>query len=118
MSTPSIAQAETLRTVGSAQARTADASDVARTASLREETAAARESSAFDIAPRTRSELANRVMNVAIASLALVIASPAMLIAALAVRLTSKGPIFYRQVRVGIDQRWKQKGRRGHCRRA
>lgn len=56
--------------------------------------------------PRPRSELATRVFNVIIASVMLVVASPVMLLAALAVRLTSRGPIFYMQERIGIDRRW------------
>ena len=58
------------------------------------------------IEPRSRSEFANRVMNIAIAVVALVLLSPVLALFALLVRLTSRGPIFYRQVRVGIDKRW------------
>jgi lipopolysaccharide/colanic/teichoic acid biosynthesis glycosyltransferase len=68
------------------------------------------------IAPRSRSEIANRVMNVVIASVALVLASPIILLFAILVKVTSRGPIFYRQVRVGIDKRWKNKTRHD-CRR-
>jgi lipopolysaccharide/colanic/teichoic acid biosynthesis glycosyltransferase len=39
-----------------------------------------------------------------------------MLLFAVLVKLTSRGPIFYRQVRVGIDKRWKNKNRHD-CRR-
>jgi lipopolysaccharide/colanic/teichoic acid biosynthesis glycosyltransferase len=68
------------------------------------------------VEPRTRSELANRVMNVLVASIALVVISPVLALFALLVKLTSKGPIFYRQVRIGIDQRWKH-GTKEDCRR-
>ena len=44
-------------------------------------------------------------MNVMIASVALFLAAPVMLLAAALVRLTSPGPIFYSQARVGIDRR-------------
>jgi len=44
-------------------------------------------------------------MNVVIASIALVVASPVMVLFALLVKLTSPGPIFYSQPRVGIDRR-------------
>ena len=57
-------------------------------------------------------------MNVVVASLALLLVSPIMLVLAILVRVTSRGPVFYRQVRVGIDQRWKQKSKDGHDRRA
>ena len=57
------------------------------------------------VEPRTRSEVAERVVNVLVAGLALVIASPLILVAAILIKLTSRGPVFYRQVRVGIDKR-------------
>ncbi len=116
MSPKGSAQAE-LTVLASAQVRPAE-SEIGRAVPVRDEAIAPQGVAAFDVAPRTRSELANRVMNLVIASVALIIVSPVMALFALAVRLTSEGPIFYRQVRVGIDQRWKQKGRRGHCRRA
>ena len=45
----------------------------------------------------------NRVADVAVAGTALVLASPVLAAAALAVKLTSAGPALYRQVRVGKD---------------
>jgi lipopolysaccharide/colanic/teichoic acid biosynthesis glycosyltransferase len=72
---------------------------------------------ALHVEPRSRSELANRLLNVLVASVALLIVSPVLVLFAFLVRVTSRGPIFYRQVRIGIDQRWKQKGRRD-CRRS
>lgn len=36
----------------------------------------------------------------------LLVASPIMLLTALMIRLTSRGPILYTQIRVGIDRRW------------
>ncbi len=52
-----------------------------------------------------RSEVLNRVANVAIAVLALVILSPFLLLVALAIKLTSRGPVVYVQQRVGMDRR-------------
>src|SRR6185312_11264030 len=52
-----------------------------------------------------RSEALNRLLNVVIAVLALVVLGPVMLLIALAVGLTSRGPIFYVQDRVGVDRR-------------
>ncbi len=43
-----------------------------------------------------------RVLDILIASLALVILSPLLLAAAIAIRLGSRGPVFYRQRRVGL----------------
>ena len=48
---------------------------------------------------------ARRALNVTMAVLGLVVASPLMLIIALLVKLTSPGPVFYTQTRVGIDRR-------------
>ena len=59
-----------------------------------------------DFEPRARSERICRVFNVTVALCILVVAAPVMALAALLVRLTSKGPIFYMQVRVGIDRRY------------
>jgi lipopolysaccharide/colanic/teichoic acid biosynthesis glycosyltransferase len=44
-----------------------------------------------------------RVFDIAIALLALVVLSPVLLIAAIAIKLGSRGPVFYRQLRVGLD---------------
>lgn len=46
-----------------------------------------------------------RALNVAVAVIGLVIALPVMLIIALLVKLSSPGPVFYRQTRVGINRR-------------
>ena len=59
-----------------------------------------------DFEPRPRSELATRVFNIIVAGLMLVLAAPVMLLAALAIRLSSRGPILYMQERVGLDRRW------------
>ncbi|MFN7530774.1 MAG: sugar transferase [Gemmatimonas sp.] len=59
-----------------------------------------------DFEPRRRSELASRVFNVVVALLMLTASLPVMLITALLIRLSSRGPVFYTQVRVGLDRRW------------
>lgn len=56
--------------------------------------------------PQPRSEWLCRVLNVSVALLLTVISAPIMLLTALLVRLTSKGPILYTQTRVGLDRRW------------
>lgn len=58
-----------------------------------------------NLEPRSRSEQVDRIMNVMIASVALVFLSPVMLLFAALVKLTSPGPIFYSQARVGLDRR-------------
>jgi lipopolysaccharide/colanic/teichoic acid biosynthesis glycosyltransferase len=47
----------------------------------------------------------NRALDVAIAGLGLAIASPVLAVAALAVKLEDRGPVLYRQTRVGKDGR-------------
>ncbi len=58
-----------------------------------------------DFEENRRSELANRIVNVALASAALAALVPVFVIVAVAIRLTSNGPIVYRQIRVGVDRR-------------
>lgn len=59
-----------------------------------------------DFGPRSRSEWACMLFNVTMATLMLIVASPVMLLTALLIRMTSRGPIVYTQVRVGLDRRW------------
>ena len=48
---------------------------------------------------------ARRVLNIVVAIAGLVLAAPVMLVVAVLVKLTSPGPVLYRQVRVGQDRR-------------
>jgi lipopolysaccharide/colanic/teichoic acid biosynthesis glycosyltransferase len=52
---------------------------------------------------RSRGDALNRAADVAVAGTALLVASPLFALAALAVKLTSPGPVLYRQTRVGKD---------------
>ena len=61
--------------------------------------------SATEIMPRERSEILGRVVNVVVAAVALVLLLPLIALVALAIRLTSRGPVFYSQTRVGLDRR-------------
>ncbi len=54
---------------------------------------------------RSRGEMGVRALNVAIAAGLLVLLSPLLLLIMVAVKLTSSGPVFYKQVRVGLDRR-------------
>ncbi len=58
-----------------------------------------------DVRPRERSEALGRAVNVVVAAVALVVLFPLILLVALAVKLTSRGPVFYAQTRVGLDRR-------------
>ena len=49
--------------------------------------------------------LARRLLNLAVAAIGLVLLAPLMLIIALAVKLTSRGPVRFVQTRIGIDRR-------------
>jgi lipopolysaccharide/colanic/teichoic acid biosynthesis glycosyltransferase len=51
------------------------------------------------------SERANRALNIVLATIALVIVSPFLILIAIAVKLTSRGPILYTQIRIGVDER-------------
>jgi lipopolysaccharide/colanic/teichoic acid biosynthesis glycosyltransferase len=55
------------------------------------------------------SDRATRALNLTVGVLALLLAWPLFVLVAVAVKLSSKGPVFYKQVRIGIDRRWNQK---------
>ena len=59
------------------------------------------------------SEKLNRAVNFSIALVSLIVLSPLMLLIAIAVKATSRGPIVYRQTRVGVDRRRSGGDRRG-----
>ena len=60
----------------------------------------------FDSTAASRhGEIAIRVLNVAIAAVLLLLLSPLLLLITAGVKLTSRGPVFYKQVRVGLDRR-------------
>jgi lipopolysaccharide/colanic/teichoic acid biosynthesis glycosyltransferase len=55
--------------------------------------------------PQAPDGLLRRVFNVAIATAGIVLSAPLMAAIALVVKVTSRGPVFYTQLRVGIDRR-------------
>lgn len=57
------------------------------------------------VEPAVRSEAVNRAVNVLIAGIALLVLAPICVLVALAIKLTSRGPVFYTQTRVGLDRR-------------
>lgn len=69
-----------------------------------------------ELAPRERSETVSRLVNVVAAAIMLILIAPLMALIAIAIRLTSRGPVLYTQVRVGLDRRWRYPGI-GHARR-
>ncbi len=52
-----------------------------------------------------RRTIMQRELNVLVALIALILTLPMMLVVAIAIKLTSPGPIFYKQIRVGLDRR-------------
>lgn len=62
-------------------------------------------------------EVARRALNIVVACIGLVLAAPIMLVVAIAVRLTSPGPVIYTQIRIGQDRR-RRGGSAGAPRRA
>lgn len=61
------------------------------------------ELSMFHISPED--DLLKRAGDIIISVLLLIVASPIMLITALLIKATSKGPVFYKQTRITLDQR-------------
>lgn len=58
-----------------------------------------------------------RALNVLVAALGLLLTLPLMIVIAIAVRLTSRGPILYTQTRVGVDRRTAGDQSHGRARR-
>jgi sugar transferase (PEP-CTERM system associated) len=56
-----------------------------------------------ELGPRRQTLLYQSLSNIVVAGIGVVVAAPVMLLVALAVRLSSPGPVLYRQVRVGLD---------------
>jgi len=56
-----------------------------------------------ELGPRRQTLLYQSLSNLLLAGVGAIVSAPLMLIVALAVRLSSAGPILYRQVRVGMD---------------
>ena len=57
----------------------------------------------IDEAPLDFSVVMKRVLDIVFSILILIVVSPLMLVIALAVKLTSKGPVFYKQRRMGLN---------------
>ena len=53
-------------------------------------------------------EWAHRLVNMLVAGAALLVLLPFCLVIALAIKLTSRGPVIYSQTRVGLDRRWRR----------
>lgn len=60
-----------------------------------------------EVFPCERSEPVSRVFNVVMATLGLILLLPLFIVIAIAIRLSSRGPVIYAQTRVGLDRRWR-----------
>ena len=60
---------------------------------------------ASDLGPRKRSLFWHSMYSVPLALVGVIVLSPVMLIVAILVKLTSPGPVFFRQTRVGLNDR-------------
>jgi exopolysaccharide biosynthesis polyprenyl glycosylphosphotransferase len=58
-----------------------------------------------DVALRGGKSLIKRAADIGVSSLGLLLLSPVFLVVAILIKLTSRGPVFYRQVRMGMDGR-------------
>ena len=56
-----------------------------------------------ELGPRPQNMVYQRLLNMGAAVIGLILSSPLMLLTALAVRISSPGPVLYRQERVGLD---------------
>ncbi len=93
------------RFITNVQPRGGERIEIERAIPLTRETVQLEGATSPDVEPRSRSNIIDRGMNIIIASLGLLLASPVMVMFAVLVKLTSPGPIFYSQPRVGLDRR-------------
>jgi lipopolysaccharide/colanic/teichoic acid biosynthesis glycosyltransferase len=54
------------------------------------------------------SDRATRALNIVVAIFGLLVTAPLFILIALAIKLSSRGPVFYKQTRVGLDRRWRK----------
>ncbi|HEY3114086.1 MAG TPA: sugar transferase [Gemmatimonadaceae bacterium] len=58
-------------------------------------------------APRRDDEISHFV-NITVAAIGILLATPLFALIALAIKASSRGPVFYKQTRIGFDRRWKK----------
>src|SRR5438445_13862121 len=57
------------------------------------------------LGPSDRERPGRRLLNISVAAVGLVLALPLMLLIGLLIKLTSRGPVLFKQTRVGLDRR-------------
>src|SRR2546425_6656814 len=60
---------------------------------------------AVQLRARDRERQARRWLNFAVAAAGILVTSPLMLLIAVLIRLTSRGPVLFTQARIGLDRR-------------
>lgn len=55
--------------------------------------------------PPVTEHFARRLLNICVALIGLILAAPIMVVVAILIKLTSRGPVIYTQTRVGLDKR-------------
>src|SRR3989449_9873694 len=60
---------------------------------------------AHALRPTDRERPGRRLLNIAVATVGLVLGLPLMLVIAVLIKLTSRGPVLFKQTRVGLDRR-------------
>src|SRR2546428_13586051 len=60
---------------------------------------------AHPLRPIDRERPGRRLLNIAVATVGLVLLLPLMLVVAVLIKLTSRGPVLFKQTRVGLDRR-------------
>src|SRR2546426_8140971 len=60
---------------------------------------------AHPLRPTDRERPGRRLLNIAVATVGCVLALPFMVVIALLIKLTSRGPVLFRQTRIGLDRR-------------
>jgi lipopolysaccharide/colanic/teichoic acid biosynthesis glycosyltransferase len=97
---------ETLAARSTARSRAVPVEAVLPIATTRETNVAPTPEPDEEVVPAERMEALARVVNLMIAAIALLVLAPVCVLVAIAVKLTSPGPVFYTQTRVGADRRW------------
>lgn len=61
-----------------------------------------------EVIPRERHEGLSRAINLVVAVVGLAVSMPVLILAAILIKLSSRGPVLYTQTRVGLDRRWRE----------
>ena len=85
------------------EARASEAAPLLRV--VRDDVVVRKGESPVELTERAQGVTLDRVVNVTLATIAMILLAPLFIAVAIAIKLTSRGPIFYMQPRVGVDRR-------------